>query len=354
MKISFSDLEHKWINLHIEADSVRYTLYVSSILNDCFRELLMAVIGLRTRNSNEYVVFWDEPSSFVWRLRKNEEIVRIERFFVKDYQPVDSFLDKYLENAEFLDSFEIDLKTLTNHLISFVSDFKDSPGLEKYEEAWGRPFPENELGSLKKLRKDMKHDSVAGIIKTFEKKRLKLEPGLNESEIHAVEARFQFKFPPDLRRLLQAVLPVSKGFYNWRKALIDPETAVQIEEMLDWPRDGILFDVEHNDFWVWKELPGISAWGPKPESLEDRLKTASEHISSYIRLIPIYSHRYAPEQPFEEGNPVFSVYQTDIIYYGDSLENYIKNEFGRSRKLSEQIKRIPFWSDCCLGLFEEG
>ena len=187
------------------------------------------------------------------------------------------------------------------------------------------------------------------IIEIFEKKKIWLEPGLSDKEILDIETRFQFRFPPDLCLLFQTFLPVSEGFYHWRKALVDVETAKLIEEKLDWPRDGILFDVEHNNFWVHCDLPNVPAWGQKPETLEMQLEVAAKHVSTYTKLIPIYSHRYLPEMPFEEGNPVFSVYQTDIIYYGDSLVNYFHHEFMRERKLAENIKYIPFWSDCCLG-----
>lgn len=198
--------------------------------------------------------------------------------------------------------------------------------------------------------------SIDKIIETLKRKKIELEAGLTDEEVRAVEERFRFRFPPDLRQLLQAALPVSERFYHWRKAITDAEVAEQIDKMLDWPRDGILFDVEHNNFWVRKAVPGVPAWEPKPATLEKQLETASRYLSSYVKLIPIYSHRYISEEPLEEGNPVFSVYQADIIYYGDSLENYFQNEFRHARsrrKLGKSIKHIPFWSDCCFGTFEE-
>jgi len=195
-------------------------------------------------------------------------------------------------------------------------------------------------------------NSINKIIEIFEKKKIGLEPGLSNKEIQDVETRFQLRFPPDLRLLFQTVLPVSGCFYHWRHALVDAETAKHIEKMLDWPREGILFDVEDNNFWVHCDLPNAPAWGPKPETLEMQLETAAKHVSSYTKLIPIFAHRYLPEMPFEEGNPVFSVHQTDIIYYGDSLLNYFHNEFGQQIEFAENIKHIPFWSDCALGAFD--
>lgn len=152
MKLSYSNFEHRWMALHVEADFVDYTLDASSILNDFVLDLVNAVIRLRKRSKTEYVVFWEEPSSFVWQLRKDGDRVFVDRYFVKDYQPVYDFLKKHLNKAEFLDTFETDLKTLTNCVIAFVSRLQDDPGIEKYEEAWGRVFPSNELKALIGLR----------------------------------------------------------------------------------------------------------------------------------------------------------------------------------------------------------
>jgi hypothetical protein len=53
--------------------------------------------------------------------------------------------------------------------------------------------------------------------------------------------------------------------------------------------------------------------------------------------------------PHEAGNPVFSIFGDDAIYYGANLKDYFEREFGdwrvRSRPWPNQIKYIPFWSD---------
>ena len=56
-----------------------------------------------------------------------------------------------------------------------------------------------------------------------------------------------------------------------------------------------------------------------------------------------------PSSPSEEGNPILSVHQSDIICYGLNLEDYFKNEysyyFGRKGyELHEDPKHIAFWS----------
>ena len=153
MKLTYSDLDHGWIALHVEAGNVRYTLQVSSLLNDCILELLNATTQFQRSSHEEFVVFWEEPSSFVWRLKKENNWVLIQRYFLKDYQPVNTFVAKYLKDAELVDTFVTDVKTLTNQVIRFVSVFQDSPGIKRYEEAWHHEFPVNALKCLKGLRR---------------------------------------------------------------------------------------------------------------------------------------------------------------------------------------------------------
>lgn len=163
------------------------------------------------------------------------------------------------------------------------------------------------------------------------------EPGLTEGEIRDIEERYRFKFPPDLRDFLTFALPTSNGFVNWRC-----ETEDEIVNRLQWPYDGICFDIEHNVFWP-------AMWGKRPSSLEKAFAIAKTALGAAPKLIPICGHRYIPDSPHEAGNPVFSVYQTDIIYYGSDLANYLENEFAyyfsRTADLSPSgVKHMEFWS----------
>jgi len=163
------------------------------------------------------------------------------------------------------------------------------------------------------------------------------EPGLTENELRRIEERYEFTFPPDLRSFLMFALPTSKGFINWRNEIDD-----EIANRVQWPYDGICFDIEHNAFWP-------TTWGPRPPSLEERFAIAKTAVDAAPKLIPICGHRYIPDRPNVAGNPIFSVYQTDIIYYGRNLGDYLENEFAyyfeRTRDLpGRDIKHIEFWS----------
>ncbi|OJT19145.1 hypothetical protein BO221_37225 [Archangium sp. Cb G35] len=167
--------------------------------------------------------------------------------------------------------------------------------------------------------------------------RIGFEPGLTDAEVAATEARFGFRFPPDLRAFLQTALPRGKNFPDWRSG---GESALR--DWLDRPRQGLLFDVQHNGIWLKEE------WGPKPRTLDDALRVASERIAAAPKLIPIFGHRMIPDEPQLAGNPVFSVHQTDIIFYGVDLADYLRQEFhlpgGPPRPEEEHARPIRFWS----------
>lgn len=164
-----------------------------------------------------------------------------------------------------------------------------------------------------------------------------LSPGLSERQLRAAEKAHGFQFPPDLRSFLSCVLPASPQHPDWR----EPNSESLREWMAD-PWLGVAFDIENNAFW-WND------WGPRPEELGEALAKAKHHFAQVPRLIPVYGHRFLPSEPLLAGNPVLSVVQTDVIYYGTDLRNYFANEHcktseGRVIDLSRR-RRIRFWSD---------
>ena len=163
--------------------------------------------------------------------------------------------------------------------------------------------------------------------------RVEFARGLTDAEIEGVERRFGFRFPPDLRAFLQTALPCGPLFPDWRGG-----DAEELRLWLDVPADGVLFDVEHNEFW-------LDTWGPRPSALPDAIALARDLVRAAPRLIPVYGHRMMPDEPHAPGNPVFSVHQTDIILYGADLEGYLRVEFDLpERQLPPtELRQIRFW-----------
>ncbi|MGW7027088.1 hypothetical protein ACWGFX_07840 [Streptomyces xanthophaeus] len=163
--------------------------------------------------------------------------------------------------------------------------------------------------------------------------RAEIGPGLSEGELDAVEARFGFTFSADHRVFLAAGLPHgSRSWPNWRDG--DPE---DLASRLSQPVEGVLFDVEHSGFWH-------PAWSPRPAETSDALQIARSELAAVPQMVPVYSHRYLPGTAGEWGHPVLSVHQTDIIFYGNDLADYIRHEFtGRASSLPAHAT-VDFWS----------
>jgi len=109
-----------------------------------------------------------------------------------------------------------------------------------------------------------------------------------------------------------------------------------IHEMLEWPFKTLCFDVEQGFWW--------SDWGERPDKPNQRAEVVRRALTDAPRLIPLLGHRFIPEEPRLEGNPVFSMYGFDTIYYGANLSEYLKNEFGGTHVVGT-ARHVPFWSD---------
>jgi len=188
----------------------------------------------------------------------------------------------------------------------------------------------------------MTTEQTKHIIRLLTGKGVHFDSGLTDDELLQVESKFNFNFPPDLMLFLQTALPTSDGFVNWRLGLKSTGEADKIVSRLDWPLEGMLFDLQTNNFWV-------DSWGTMPDNYHDKVEVAKRHYQAYPKLIPIYSHRYIPSRPNENDNPVFSVHQMDIVYYGYDLATYFANEFSFAltnefELLDKPKKEIEFWS----------
>jgi len=172
----------------------------------------------------------------------------------------------------------------------------------------------------------------SNLIELLEGSGVNFESGLTDVEVGLIEEAYDFHFPLDLRNFLQTALPKHFPFINWRSG--DDE---YIREMMRLPLDGILVDVEH-DFW-------LPEWGSRPALIADAKALVEGLVDQAPKLIPIYSHRMMPDRPRGLGNPVLSVHQTDIIYYGFDLDDYLRHEFKLPDRKAwpSQVRAVEFW-----------
>jgi hypothetical protein len=153
-----------------------------------------------------------------------------------------------------------------------------------------------------------------------------LAPGLTEVELGGIERRFGFEFADDHRAFLAAGLPVNgpwqpgqtwrKPWPDWRDG--DPD---ELRVHLDWPVEGVVSAVEHG-YWD-------PDWGTRPDVSEAAVAEARQLLVAGPRMVPIYAHRFLPAGRGTFGQPVLSMWGTDIIRYGNDLVDYISREFGK-------------------------
>jgi hypothetical protein len=162
---------------------------------------------------------------------------------------------------------------------------------------------------------------------------------MTETQISQAEVFYSIVFPPDFKELLRTFLPVSDSFYDWSNYSAD--NVKKIRDSLKWPIEGALFDVRENELW-------LKTWGKKPSDINERLLIAEKNMINVPKLIPIHSHRYIPSVPNEAGNPIFSVYQMDVIFYGSNIWEYFYVEFKEKQHKEidfKHIRYVPFWYD---------
>jgi hypothetical protein len=167
--------------------------------------------------------------------------------------------------------------------------------------------------------------------------------GLSDSEIATIESLIGFQLPDDFALLLANMRDPGGIMFPWsnfRRQDYDSSIALVLE--------GIEFDIE-NGFWM-------DRWGERPAGLPAAIDIARNDFATWPKLLPISGHRFLAAEPCRVGNPVFSIVQTDIIYYGADLAHYLVNEFvdhdWKFHAHDQPIQRIDIWSDFAEGVFE--
>jgi hypothetical protein len=161
--------------------------------------------------------------------------------------------------------------------------------------------------------------------------------GLPVAEINAIEIALGFHLPPDFAYLLQHVQDPGAILFPWRNF-----RKADYDQSIAWIVSGLEFDIRENNLWLHR-------WGPRPAALAEAIEIARQDFASWPRLLPILGHRFLAADPCLADNPVFSIVQTDIVYYGQNLAQYLVNEFIKQDWVHEprgqEIRHIDVWSD---------
>ncbi|CAA0840959.1 Unknown protein [Striga hermonthica] len=143
-----------------------------------------------------------------------------------------------------------------------------------------------------------------------------VRPGLTEPEFAVAEAEFGFAFPPDLRAVLSAGLPLGAGFPDWRSS---GTARLHLRASIDLPIASISFHIARDALWS-------KSWGPRPSDPEKAMKIARNALKRAPLLIPVFNHCYIPCNPCLAGNPVFFVDESRIFCCGFDLSDFFDRE----------------------------
>lgn len=156
---------------------------------------------------------------------------------------------------------------------------------------------------------------VDKVITQLHNSGVQVQPGLSDAEFARAEAEFGFVFPPDLRAILAAGVPVGAGFPDWRSS----GARLRLRASLDLPIAAISFQIARNAFWS-------KSWGLRPSEPEKALRVARNALKKAPLLIPIFNHCYIPSYPSLAGNPIFYVDENRIFCCGFDLADFFQRE----------------------------
>lgn len=170
---------------------------------------------------------------------------------------------------------------------------------------------------------------------------------MSEAELCRAEETFGLVFPRLLRDVLGLVHPVPRPVFpqpglhqassrvpDWRLRDVD-----RTRTLIGIPADGVLFDVEENDFW-W------NAWGPRPDAIAERIAAAARELARVPLLVPLGGHLYVAAV---DDSPVFSLVQTRVGLYAVSFAD-LGDDTARTaalRSTAWPVGTVPFWSELC-------
>lgn len=179
-------------------------------------------------------------------------------------------------------------------------------------------------------------DFVGHAIDRLRAAGIEMSQGLSDQEVARVQNRFNFRFGPEHLDFIQSAVPVGDSWPEWRNG------SGKIQGLLAWPVEGTIFDVLNNDFWP-------VSWSERPDAQDEREHLARARMVEVPRLVPVFAHRYLASGTQSSPSPVFSVHQTDVIFYGDNLLDYVAREFGAPPLSPSHRFHVPFWSDLAGG-----
>ncbi|OLP02502.1 hypothetical protein BVU76_09930 [Mycolicibacterium porcinum] len=158
--------------------------------------------------------------------------------------------------------------------------------------------------------------------------RWRIEPGLTEVELDALESRFSLRLTPDHRDFLSAGLPVGSGWPDWRNAdevTLRMHIGRPVRELLHAVREGRLWHVD------WGHNPGGDA----------ALKLASVKLAAHPRVVPVYGVAFLRQGP-DSAPTVWAVQDNTVTAVSADLVGLARLLAGSEAEPSVPSAARPF------------
>jgi hypothetical protein len=81
-----------------------------------------------------------------------------------------------------------------------------------------------------------------------------------------------------------------------------------------------MIELARDGFWS-------ERWGERPGAPSAAEEIARSHAKNWPVVIPIWGHRYAPAKREGINYSVFSIYESDVVFVGTSMADYIRREY---------------------------
>jgi len=184
---------------------------------------------------------------------------------------------------------------------------------------------------------------------------------MTDAEIVAAENRFGLAFPPDYRLFLATLHtpdpPMIGARFEGSDLIPDQARSFPdwtgddrpIETLIAWPLEGLIWSIEQDERWH-------PNWGRRPRGRRQREALLRDISSAGPQLVPVSGHRYLVGPTNREGNPVLSIYGSDVIVYTRNLVFYLPLDLGIAPPNPDphvetlRMEPIPFWQDIIDGL----
>ncbi|WP_441962579.1 DUF4253 domain-containing protein [Mycolicibacterium houstonense] len=157
----------------------------------------------------------------------------------------------------------------------------------------------------------------------------RIEPGLTDAELRALEKRFQLRLNVDHRDFLSAGLPVGSGWPDWRNG-----DEMTLRAHIGRPVRELLQSVREGRLW-------LENWGPRPPDDREAITRASRAFAEQPRVVPVYGVAFLRQGSYPDPT-VWAVQDDSVTAVCGDLVDLARMLTGQSIDTPAGTADVPF------------